>query len=215
MKVESNGNESIAKIVNLNESYDNEGIKISSWSIQENSEKKGVITAVVTGTMEKEVEGNYLLRVKSKDCSNHESSLEKDFVIDITKPVITYNGKEKLPEKYKSVQEINIAIKDDNLYYGKIVCTLSNENVTDEIICDEEIYLSNEDIKEKIINHKIDAKEDGQYQLTVIAKDKAGNEYSMTQNFVVDSGKPVITIEGVENTSKDVINNISKVKISL
>ena len=40
MKVESNGNESIAKIVNLNESYDNEAIKISSWSIQENSEKK-------------------------------------------------------------------------------------------------------------------------------------------------------------------------------
>ena len=39
VKVESNGNESIAKIVNLNESYDNEGIKISSWSIQENSEK--------------------------------------------------------------------------------------------------------------------------------------------------------------------------------
>ena len=67
VKVESNGNESIAKIVNLNESYDNEGIKISSWSIQENSEKKGVITAVVTGIMKKEVEGNYLLRVKSKD----------------------------------------------------------------------------------------------------------------------------------------------------
>ena len=85
VKVESNGNESIAKIVNLNESYDNEGIKISSWSIQENSEKKGVITAVVTGIMKKEVEGNYLLRVKSKDCSNHESSLEKDFVIDINK----------------------------------------------------------------------------------------------------------------------------------
>ena len=125
--------------------------------------------------MKKEVEGNYLLRVKSKDCSNHESSLEKDFVIDITKPVITYNGKEKLPEKYKSAQEINIDIKDDNLYYGKIVCTLSNENITYEIICDEEIYLSNKDIKEKIINQKIDAKEDGQYQLTVIAKDKAGN----------------------------------------
>ena len=212
VKVESNGNESIAKIVNLNESYDNEGIKISSWSIQENSEKKGVITAVVTGIMKKEVEGNYLLRVKSKDCSKHESSLEKDFVIDIRKPVVTYNDKEKLSEKYKSAQEINIAIKDDNLYYGKIVCTLSNENVTDEIICDEEIYLSNEDIKEKIINHKIDAKEDGQYQLTVIAKDKAGNEYTMTQNFVVDSGKPVITIEGVENTSKDVINNYNESK---
>ena len=97
-------------------------------------------SAVVTGTMEKELEGNYLLRVKSKDCSKHESSLEKDFVIDIRKPVVTYNDKEKLSEKYKSAQEINIAIKDDNLYYGKIVCTLSNENVTDEIL---EMYGAN------------------------------------------------------------------------
>ena len=48
--------------------------------------------------------------------------------------------------------------------------------------------------------------------MTVIAKDKAGNEYSMTQNFVVDSGKPVITIEGVENTSKDVIDNYNESK---
>ena len=48
--------------------------------------------------------------------------------------------------------------------------------------------------------------------MTVIAIDKAGNEYSITLNFVVDSGKPVITIEGVENTSKDVINNYNESK---
>ena len=212
VKLNSNGDETVAKVIDLKNGYADEDINISSWSIADVSERKGTITAKISGTINKEFDGNFILRVRSKDSCNHESSLEKAFTIDNKAPVVTYNGKDKLLNKYKTAKDIDILIEEENLYSAEIICKISNENKDSEVVYESKVDLNSQEINNKTIIKKLKLDEDGHYELTVKAKDKAGNEYSKVQEFVIDSGKPKITVDGVDVTKNEIVNSYKESK---
>jgi large repetitive protein len=139
-------------------------------------------------------DGRYGITLSSTDGVGLSGSISPvTFTIDKTPPVIRAEGVEKIetpegendPKKY---HELAVTITDDNSDW---------ENTT------MKIYRNDEELSivtgENVANTHV-FKEDGKYDIQIVAADKAGNQTSHeTISFTVDNTPPKMFISGVEN----------------
>ena len=109
-------------------------------------------------------EGKHNLVVKSKDSAGNEAEKTFDFEIDLTDPVLTYDG----PEGKYQKEDINYSFSSTD----NIVVTMNGSEVSPSGIISEE----------------------GSYSVKAVSEDEAGNKVEESFDYVLDKTKPVITI---------------------
>ncbi|MBE0502188.1 MAG: hypothetical protein IBX47_12195, partial [Desulfuromonadales bacterium] len=122
------------------------------------------------------IAGEYLLQISAEDILGHKTESNVHFVIDQTFPQVTVTGV-STGQFYKHPVTPIVDISDD--YLDMTTMTLNGSP-----------FLSGSVIEEE-----------GQYNLLVTAKDKAGNVTEQFVSFTVDLTPPVITVSGVEDGS--------------
>jgi len=122
------------------------------------------------------IEGSYNLVVEAEDKAGNRSNETVTFVVDLTAPVISVEGVES-DQNYKTQVTPIIAVSDD--YLDITAVTLNGTPFVSGSVIQEE----------------------GQYDLLITAKDKAGNATKRQVSFTVDFTPPVITVSGVEDSS--------------
>jgi large repetitive protein len=147
-----------------------------------------------------EEEGDYILSVTSEDKFGGQSTSKLEFTIDRTVPKVEIGGigegafvqngelSIKVNEKYYETNNVTVTVDKDGV---KSEETFNNVGVTSELA--------------------LAFAEDGDYQVTVTAEDKAGNKASfdtstLSRSFTVDTVKPEISLLDV-GTGVAVINH--------
>ena len=138
-------------------------------------------------------EGQYVLKAVATDKAGNKSEKSFEFVIDKASPEIKVEG-----------------LNDGWSYNKDVTPTISfGEDVKAEITLNGKPYVSGTAISSE-----------GNYELKIVATDKAGNENAVTYKFVIDKTPAVAKITGVEDGgyyNKDVTVGLSfneKVEIS-
>ncbi|MEH7272659.1 Ig-like domain-containing protein [Neobacillus vireti] len=142
-------------------------------------------------------EGVYQLKVTAEDRFGKVSSKTVEFTIDRTAPKIEFTGMNE--GDFVKNGEVVIGVNETYHETNNVTVTVQK----DESI-KEETFVNSGEQSELALNFT----EDGDYQITVTAEDKAGNKASdMKLSFTVDTIKPVIDI--IEVTTNEVVKNHS------
>lgn len=144
-------------------------------------------------------EGNYLVKITGSDKAGNEGEVAAtSFRLDTTAPIITQSSSLKNGSCYNTSKELTGIIKEFNFSDAKasieVVRTLDGISYTDT----KEIKLKKENQ-----DFSYSFKEEGAYQVTVKAEDKAGNAAeNLNLHFVVDKKAPELSISGIPNQYK-------------
>ncbi|KAA0549173.1 hypothetical protein FZW96_04470 [Bacillus sp. BGMRC 2118] len=140
-------------------------------------------------------DGKYEVAISSTDLAGNTSTEELTFTIDTQKPVIEITGITD-GGYYQPGKEVSIKLSDLTLLLDKTILYITK---------DGEEYTDRVNFFEKLIGslgfatHEF--KEEGNYEVYVVAKDSLGREAtSPTYNFTIDGTPPELTIS-------DLINN--------
>ncbi|MEW6087760.1 MAG: FG-GAP-like repeat-containing protein [bacterium] len=117
-------------------------------------------------------EGIYNLEVKARDIAFNSSEVFISFIIDTTSPVVAISGVRD--SNYYST-DVSPQIEINDSYLETTVITLNGENYSTGTVISGE----------------------GEYILSVSARDKAGNSRKTDAQFVIEKTPPVITISDV------------------
>ncbi|WHX40425.1 Ig-like domain-containing protein [Mesobacillus sp. AQ2] len=140
-----------------------------------------------------EEEGDYKLEFSGYDKKGNSYAIKPiSFTIDKAKPELTLSGI-KDRDFVKGGNLIKVQVDEHNHEY-------MNVEVYYKINGGEKQKLSWTDKGEKTTNDYT-FKGDGNYEFTVIATDKAGNQSTMKRTFTVDDTQPEIKITGAEDNS--------------
>lgn len=159
------------------------------------SEVASTVTASSSGTYEKEFteDGIYEVSVVAVDgAGNSFETTPVTFTVDGTKPVITQTSPQENGKYYNADQTFQYKVTDANLaggqVSGKIQRTLNGVTSTEQTIA--QTCTGNE------VSDSHTCDKEGAYQITVNAKDAAGNSAAAAHEigFVVDKTSPVLGI---------------------
>lgn len=176
---------------------------ISKWS--ECTDPENPDSNVYTATLTFSVDGEYTLEVQAEDLAGNQGNGQSThtFCIDQTKPVITVqlmNQKKENDYFYNQDQVALITIFEKNYSDDLLQITGTSELQGNEIN-----YPVIENVSSFGDTHvvRIVYKENGNYTLQVSCMDQAGNqaEEMASINFVVDQQKPLIQVEGIEDSA--------------
>ena len=147
----------------------------------------------------KENEGEEVkVALQAEDNAGNVKSIEKKYIVDLTKPVIEVSyDKANANAYYNDGRTVNISVTDKHINVDDIVVTV-NVNGNDET---RNVQFSTND--NVTYTGSIDFATDGDYRVSVVAKDLAGNEESYRENniFTVDRTNPNVTIEFDNNSA--------------
>lgn len=167
-------------------------------------------------------EGNYGIQIDAKDKAGNETQKTVDFVIDKTSPVFSYGDNIEDGKSYPEGQSLSLFVKDKNIDLNncKVVVSKDNKNGNSETrsynwkeiieavsqnktTYDTSAYSwsgeQNGDITKLVMDFS-GAGNEGNYQITISGKDKAGNEgKSQKIRFNIDKTAPVVEVSGFEN----------------
>lgn len=183
----------------INEAYSEIYVTKTNVFIDKDDEVKN--EPVVSFEKEKQVtfntEGLYELTINTRDKVGNTDTRTLYFVVDGTAPQVDvnklYEFNNEEPLKI-TTSEAFIEGTEVNVSYVK---TVTNEYGEDS---SEEIFLDPYYISQKIDEYVIDEfRDDAKYQVSITAKDKAGNEKRVqTIEFYTDHTKPSVEINGVD-----------------
>ncbi|WP_078553051.1 Ig-like domain-containing protein [Bacillus alkalicellulosilyticus] len=156
--------------------------------------------AIFTHSIDKDKEGRYSIQVISSDRVGYtRTTTPIDFVVDTTAPEISLTGKD---QNGKSITSSNRFIKNGEVTI-KVVEEYFETNEVEVVV----VHNGTEQLKEWV-NTKLTSSlvlpfsKDGDYQIKVSAKDKAGNEATEKSiQFTVDNVEPKIAIKNVSHNS--------------
>ncbi|WNF22762.1 Ig-like domain-containing protein [Mesobacillus jeotgali] len=140
-----------------------------------------------------EEEGDYKLEFEGYDKKGNSYAIKPiQFTIDKTNPELTFTG---INEKdfVKGGNSINVEIDEHNHEF-------MNVDVYYKVNGGEKQELAWTDKDEKTTNDYT-FKGEGNYEFTVIAMDKAGNQSTLKRTFTVDDTPPTIKITGADDNS--------------
>lgn len=153
-------------------------------------------------------DGDYELTLRTKDLLGNESSLGPvKFTIDNTDPIVSLSGIDEgaFVQKGKAV---TLNVKEHNYEHNNVKITVTRQ---EELEGQKASYSMGDWVnsgEDSNLSHTFN--EDGDYEITVEAEDKAGNKAAtQTLKFTVDNLKPKIKISGAKqnsyyNSEKDV-----------
>ena len=142
-------------------------------------------------------EGVYQLKVTAEDRFGKVSSKTVEFTIDRTAPKIEFTGMNE--GDFVKKGEVVIGVNETYHETNNVTVTVQKDESVKE-----ETFVNSGEHSELALNFT----EDGDYQITVSAEDKAGNKASdMKLSFTVDTIKPVIDI--IEVKTNEVVKNHS------
>jgi large repetitive protein len=140
-----------------------------------------------------EEEGDYKLEFEGYDKKGNSYAIKPiHFTIDKTYPELAFTGINE-GDFVKGGNSINVEIDEHNHEY-------MNVNVYYMVNGGEKKELAWTDRDEKTTNDYT-FKGDGNYEFTVIATDKAGNQSTLKRTFTVDDTQPKIKITGADDNS--------------
>jgi large repetitive protein len=137
------------------------------------------------------VEGDYEIILTATDSTDRVSEKKLTFTIDATKPDIGVSGIDN--GAFVKNGTLNIAVKEHNFTDNQVdITVLRKIGRGDQPEAYTEIGEWKNTGELSTLQHLFN--QDGDYQISVKAKDKAGNEASADWQFTIDNAKPVITI---------------------
>lgn len=137
------------------------------------------------------VEGDYEIILTATDSTDRVSEKKLTFTIDATKPDIGVSGIDN--GAFVKNGTLNIAVKEHNFADNQVdITVLRKIGRGDQPAAYTEIGEWKNTGELSTLQHLFN--QDGDYQIFVKAKDKAGNEASADWQFTIDNAKPVITI---------------------
>ncbi|RSD27086.1 Ig-like domain-containing protein [Mesobacillus subterraneus] len=152
-----------------------------------------------------EDEGDYKLEFEGYDKKGNSYAIKPiNFTIDKTNPELAFTGI-KEGDFVKGGNSINVEIDEHNHEFMKV-------DVYYKVNGGERKDLAWTDKGEKTTN-SYPFKGDGDYEFTVVATDKAGNQSTMKKTFTVDDTQPKIKITGAEHNSYN--NKDREIKIQV
>ncbi|MDY3797265.1 MAG: Ig-like domain-containing protein [Agathobacter sp.] len=162
-------------------------------------------------------DGDYTLTVNATDLAGNKGSYGKtdEFTIDKTAPVVkvSYNNNSKSNGNYFSnSRTATIEITDRNFDNSRTNVDIKAKNENGEIGAPKaSAFTQSGDVWTATVTFV----EDANYSISVESTDMAGNEGNKydTEEFVIDTSRPQITIEGVEDKSanNDVVEPVIKI----
>lgn len=145
-------------------------------------------------TVSRSKQGIYNLTVTATDAFGNTSSKNVSFVIDKEKPVITLGQVDT-----SSSGSVTLPVTITDKYKGDTyVVHVTRKNASGTVVYDAD-EPGKWDGTRKVLNPTFT--EEGDYTVSVTAKDKAGNEAVVqTRSFRIDKTAPVLSITGVNDT---------------
>ncbi len=137
---------------------------------------------MISLTFEVPLEGDHLLKVLAGDSAGNANQSIYNFTIDRTFPVITLFGAEE-SKAYSNARPIEISVNEINLSDVFIMDTVTGNGPTRQF--SRQLHFT--------------ASETGKHQITVTARDKAGNETISNFTFIVDQIKPTVYFSGIHD----------------
>jgi large repetitive protein len=200
----------LVKDISLEVTKDGEPYDLGDGKWEESLSKGGLKRAIRKLIFDQD--GDYELNLRTKDLLGNESSLGPiKFTIDNTDPIVSISGIDEgaFVQKGKSV---NINVKEHNYEHNDVKITVTRQK---ELEGPKEEYRIGEwknTGEDANLSHTFN--EDGDYELIVEAKDKAGNKaVRQTLEFTVDNEKPKIKITGADQYSYNSISKEIKIKV--
>lgn len=147
-------------------------------------------------------DGFYEIEIASQDKAGNVAKKQYlSFTLDKTKPTIEISNV-KDNKHYPETKIVDFIITDVNLDHNQVEVTRNGKkyNIDEEFVIETNQYensiakLTHEFNKECEKNCD-DKEQEGNYEVTVLAKDKAGNKTEKTIQFTIDKKDPVITID--------------------
>ncbi len=144
-------------------------------------------------TIDLDDDGEYTLLVSASDrAGNRSDDVRKHFRIDKTPPVLSVSGTGEGADR-REAKTISFDVTDESVGDTVVNITLKRSamGITDVIPLGTYTTQGIHDHREVNINS------DGDYELTLSAKDGAGNESEVTKRFRMDTNAPDISISGI------------------
>ncbi|MBM7618438.1 hypothetical protein JOC95_000280 [Bacillus tianshenii] len=137
-------------------------------------------------------DGFYSIKVTAIDkAGNRAEDLVHQFTVDNIKPVLGISGVSD-KEYYSSNQKVTLSVKEFHYYNNKVKMEVTKNGTP--------YYMGawvSEDVTSKLMH---EFNEDGDYVITLNAKDAAGNEADAeVKAFTIDKTAPVLSVKGVED----------------
>lgn len=133
--------------------------------------------------------GIYRMEFTATDHVGHKSTVTQTFTVDREAPVITLTGVDNYDVTDKTV-EFKAEVKDD--FYSTKTVSIEGTRIDAEGKKNTLSFSSyNQHGNPTVINESYS--EDGIYDITVTAKDAAGNNHISSVHFIIDKTAPVIT----------------------
>lgn len=149
-------------------------------------------------------DGDYTVNASVEDAAGNSYSDSVSFSIDTVPPLVEIiNGINLKEDMVTNVApEISFRIKESNYETAAVVCELFRigEDKSRELVQSPEWTLSEENSR-----FTISVDEEGSYELSVTAADRAGNTAGKTMKFTLDTTKP--EIDYIENLDKKYIKS--------
>lgn len=139
-------------------------------------------------------EGSFTVLVDATDMAKNNKKTESTPIcIDKTEPIVTYTYDVKLVKEnlLNKKRQLTVKVKDDN--FDKELVDINFSSGQPESI--DYSCIESENTISIVFN------DDGLYKFNINGKDKAGNKFNnnFLDEFVIDTVKPTISIENVEN----------------
>ncbi|PWU69440.1 Ig-like domain-containing protein [Gracilibacillus dipsosauri] len=156
-------------------------------------------------------EGDYVITLIASDEAKNEAVMEKSFTIDKTSPVISIDHSMPSFVKWSDIKDkditklIPIKLTEKNVKNKSITITVVDNNGKKKTYNDNEsgTWKEKPEGHYQYILKKDLFKDDGDYTIEVVAKDKAKQETKESISFTVDNTKPVITLTDLAPFNKE------------
>lgn len=138
-------------------------------------------------------DGEYYFCAYAYDyAGNYSDIVEKKFTVDIHAPLVAIDGVTNGSDINKPV-DLKISVKE-NLYEGcSVKVNVARKRQGIEVILPVSDYVLTSNDEERVIS----LKNDGDYEVSVVATDKAGRTSEAKADFRIDSTSPEIVIAGL------------------
>lgn len=146
------------------------------------------------------------IKVKAVDYAGNQSEATKDLKIDITHPevTITFDLNNPLNGKYyKTTRTATISVKERNFDTNAVDLKITNTDGTMPSVSGWSISSQAGESDDAINTCRVEFSADGDYNMTMQCKDKAGNESNMVKvdEFTIDKTVPVISVSYDNNSA--------------
>lgn len=146
------------------------------------------------------------IKVKAVDYAGNQSEATKDLKIDITHPevTITFDLNNPLNGKYyKTTRTATISVKERNFDTNAVDLKITNTDGTMPSVSGWSISSQAGESDDAINTCRVEFSADGDYNMTMQCKDKAGNESNTVKvdEFTIDKTIPVISVSYDNNSA--------------